>query len=335
MATHTKRLQRRKVLLEKRRDLVKAVENRILEVDKIYGEAEDVATDNDLSGMKTPWRYAGGKAKHIKRYLPWLKDTGRSCLVDLFVGGGSTFVGADFPRSVINDVDRAIAGFWEGVFMRREDHYDWFKKLCLEPLNHDAGDCWKEELTKIRSPWVLGAADFNLRRYSFGGAARCGKNGGRAGRRAVDPFKGGRVPTEEELFEEVMGYYRYLSKVKPNKAGAGIDSIRGRYRGRVEIHNLSYEKVPIPRDSVIFADPPYVEADKRLYRHMFKESDHRRFAEWIKGQKVPWMICYNDHPLVRELYKGFRIEEWNPAYSMVKSGRLGEEVFIFKDAHGK
>lgn len=114
----------------------------------------------------------------------------------------------------------------------------------------------------------------------------------------------------EALIDSMLAYNRFLFKQTRNKIQARMDAMRARYYGRVEVYNLDFEEVPIPdEDSVIFCDPPYVAQGQRMYKLGFLEADHRRLAKWIAKQKRPWLITYDDHPLVRELYKGWVILE--------------------------
>lgn len=56
-------------------------------------------------------------------------------------------------------------------------------------------------------------------------------------------------------------------------------------------------------DCLAFCDPPYP-VDHRLYQHEFSEDDHRRLAETLKTHE-DWILCYNEHPLIRELYDDY------------------------------
>ena len=71
-------------------------------------------------------------------------------------------------------------------------------------------------------------------------------------------------------------------------------------------------------ETFIYADPPYLLENSTLYGERgstHKDFDHERFAEEIK-KKNNWVISYNPHPEVLELYKDYEIvyPEW--AYGM-------------------
>ena len=71
-------------------------------------------------------------------------------------------------------------------------------------------------------------------------------------------------------------------------------------------------------ETFIYADPPYLLENSTLYGERgstHKDFDHERFAEEIK-KKNNWVISYNPHPEILELYKDYEIvyPEW--AYGM-------------------
>jgi DNA adenine methylase len=57
------------------------------------------------------------------------------------------------------------------------------------------------------------------------------------------------------------------------------------------------------RHSVLFIDPPYF--DKKLYRYDFNLDDHERLADLLRQTPHDWLLTYEDHPAVWELYEGW------------------------------
>lgn len=73
-----------------------------------------------------------------------------------------------------------------------------------------------------------------------------------------------------------------------------------------------------------YLDPPYP-IPNMLYGDEDDETqafDHVGLADCLKARSAPWVLSYNDHPMVLELYKDFKIlkPKWN--YSMVKAQAL-------------
>jgi DNA adenine methylase len=58
------------------------------------------------------------------------------------------------------------------------------------------------------------------------------------------------------------------------------------------------------RHAVLFLDPPYF-GDKNLYRYDFDGDDHERLADLLRQTPHDWLMTYEDHPAVWELYEGW------------------------------
>lgn len=70
-----------------------------------------------------------------------------------------------------------------------------------------------------------------------------------------------------------------------------------------------------------FLEPPYF--GKYRYRKNLTVQDHLDLREMLGKVKGKWLLTYNDHPKIRELYKDFdfqRVMKWKTA-SLVKSGQ--------------
>lgn len=89
---------------------------------------------------------------------------------------------------------------------------------------------------------------------------------------------------------------------------------------------------------VIYCDPPYVRDTElslmsKQYEYSFTMEDHLNFAKDAKSCKHKLCISYDDHELVRELYKtsdGFHLhsEEWKYSGTTNKEKTTGKELVI-------
>lgn len=96
----------------------------------------------------------------------------------------------------------------------------------------------------------------------------------------------------------------------------------------VTIENMDFERLIKEYDreeSFFYCDPPYVETEK-YYKNKktFDLEDHKRLNMALKSIKGRFLLSYNDNPIVRELYKDFRI---------VQSAEI--EYTLGKNKHGK
>lgn len=88
-----------------------------------------------------------------------------------------------------------------------------------------------------------------------------------------------------------------------------------------------------PDRCFVYLDPPYVEKGEMLYKHGMDEAEHRRLASGINGMRCKWMLSYDDHPLVRELYGNHCIKELSVTYSNATNAKglrpKNKEILIY------
>lgn len=61
----------------------------------------------------------------------------------------------------------------------------------------------------------------------------------------------------------------------------------------------------------VYCDPPYVEANRKsgLYELNFTDENHQELAKILSNIEGRFLLSYDDHPLIRELYADFYINE--------------------------
>jgi len=88
---------------------------------------------------------------------------------------------------------------------------------------------------------------------------------------------------------------------------------------------LDFEELFGPGDAFFYCDPPYVKAGPHLYQVAFTRADHERLARRLRSEKRPWLLSYDEHPLIRQLYEGWsRIESLEVGYSINGCGKKNE-----------
>ena len=92
---------------------------------------------------------------------------------------------------------------------------------------------------------------------------------------------------------------------------------------RVLIENLDCKDLIERYDrehTLFYLDPPYRVASSKTYHSYFKDEDYIHLNEVLKGIKGRFIMSLNDDLFIRELFKGFRFEEVETTYSIMKSG---------------
>ncbi len=75
------------------------------------------------------------------------------------------------------------------------------------------------------------------------------------------------------------------------------------YKDIIKQYNSEY--------SFFFIDPPYYKKEYYYENHNFlTKEDHIELSNIIKGIKGKFILCYQDRPLMRELYKDFNVYKY-------------------------
>jgi len=105
----------------------------------------------------------------------------------------------------------------------------------------------------------------------------------------------------------------------------------------VVIENKSFEALIKQYDrlhTLFYCDPPYF-GTERYYDHgdaPFDKDMHQKLADILKGIKGRVIISYNDDEFIKELYKGFNIEEISRTNSLsLKAGQKPYKELIIRN----
>jgi len=59
----------------------------------------------------------------------------------------------------------------------------------------------------------------------------------------------------------------------------------------------------------VYLDPPYFAKGEQLYRHAMNDADHARLAAILRQATCQWVLSYDDHQRIRELYSWAEFSE--------------------------
>ena len=109
----------------------------------------------------------------------------------------------------------------------------------------------------------------------------------------------------------------------------------GKLRDRIHLSNsdaLDFLKAKLPsgqgrKKVFVYLDPPYVGKGQRLYLNAYEAKDHAFVSAYLKRQKcLPWLMSYDDDPLIRSLYTEQRVCNLPIRYSLQKKMAANELV---------
>lgn len=52
----------------------------------------------------------------------------------------------------------------------------------------------------------------------------------------------------------------------------------------------------------LYIDPPYFKEGKNIYRYWYNLQNHINLSEFLLGTTTPWLVSYDDHETIRDLY---------------------------------
>jgi len=198
--------------------------------------------------------------------------------VEVFGGGGSLLLNK--PRSrfeVYNDINPDLVNLFKVI---QSEDYEFFREELLKlPINKKVFNELKE--TEFDDPIRKAIRFYYITVFSWDAMGR-----------SYSYSEG-----KERMFWRCLG---------------NLDKIHRRLRGvKIENHDFrplieKYDR----EDTFFFLDPPYYESKVykfKGYRFNFTMRDHLDLKELLDETKGTWILTYNDHQELRELYKKYKL----------------------------
>lgn len=265
----------------------------------------------------SPLRYPGGKNKLAAFLAKICIDNNISGhYVEPYSGGASValflLMEGYVANITINDKDRSIYAFWHSVlnktneFCRRIDDAE----LTIENWLTQKEVQKNKETADLLD---LGFSTFFLNRTNRSGIIRGGIIGGinQDGNYKMDcRFN------KEELKNRILAIAKHKKKIRLYKKDAIklIDKI---------------EKEAVNENVIFYFDPPYYLKAESLYMNHYQYNNHKSVSDRIsKIRNISWVVSYDNHPNIQELYKSFDLKEYSFNHSAYHS-RVGQEVLFF------
>src|SRR5690606_31465687 len=105
-----------------------------------------------------------------------------------------------------------------------------------------------------------------------------------------------------------------------------------RMKDRISVSNLDgiafVQQLNRRKEEVfIYLDPPYYHKGADLYMNAFTDKNHKALSKYVRGMKKQWMVSYDNHDFILNLYEGEHRVRYRLSQST--SNRVGDEVLIF------
>lgn len=261
----------------------------------------------------TPIRYPGGKSKIYPLVDSIISGSGLDgcAYAEAYCGGAGLAMKllllGRVSRVILNDVDPAVYSMWDAIVNHPDELCEFIEGVGLGIPEWKAQ---REVYLSSDSPSLeLGKAAFYLNRANRSGILRGGPIGGmsQSGRFGIDA-RFNRGP----LCDKVRAI-----------AARSAD---------IDLHNMDaceFISSVLEGTDGLFAnfDPPYVVKGPGLYENSYTEEDHREVGARIAACEFPWMVTYDNVPLISEIYGEFDRYLIDVGYSAASS-KVGRELLV-------
>ena len=261
----------------------------------------------------TPLRYPGGKSKFapvIKHIIE--KNNLNGHYIEPYAGGAGVALDLLFSGYCtdihINDLDLAIYHFWKAITEETEDFIRLVNdtKVTIEEWHNQKAILTEEvNATELER----GFATFFLNRTNRSGILKAGVIGGLG---QTGTYKLDCRFNKPDLIKRIERIGNMANKIHVTNFDTGT-----------WLPKLDDE---IPANSLIYLDPPYYEKGRGLYRNFYQHQDHLSIQEKLSNIKTPWVVSYDNHPNIKEIYQQYRQGEYTLNYSASKKVKTKEII---------
>jgi len=250
--------------------------------------------------MVGPLSYIGGKNRLATKIISLLPE--HTTYVEPFAGGAQVlFHKMPSNVEVLNDLDFDIVNFFRVCQWHYEEFVRYLRFCLVSRKLHEMHLATNPAtLTDIQRAGRF----FYLQKNSFGGL----------------------------ILKQKFHYgVTQPSNYNPARIPEIIERTHKRLE-RVQIESLPYEKILEKYDrptTCFYLDPPYWE--RILYKFNFSESDFRGLEQRLRAIQGKFILSLDERPEVRELFKNFRLEQVELAYTAkrnVKGNRTKELLIL-------
>lgn len=267
--------------------------------------------------FKSPLRYPGGKGPLVNfiKHLLYENELIGGEYIEAYAGGaaiGVTLLLDNFVSKIhINDLSKPLYAFWHSVLTEPD-------LLCKKVRDTNITiDEWKKQKNVQKdlnsSLLDLGFSTLFLNRSNRSGILSGGVIGGKA---QNGTWKLDARFNKIDIISRIANIAKLAEKILLYNEDAS---------------DFIQKKLPlIPKNALLYLDPPYYFKGKGLYENYYSHKDHSAIADLIHQISQNWILSYDNCPQITSLYSGFRIIEYGIVYT-AQNKYSGSEVMYFSN----
>ena len=266
-----------------------------------------------IRSFASPLRYPGGKTSifSFMSSLFYENSLIGYSYAEPYAGGCGLALQLLFNEFVdkvyLNDYDKSIYSFWFTTLYHPNELCDWIEDVSVNLENwYECRSIYQNTSSDLIS---LAKATFFLNRTNVSGVLKGGVIGG----------------------QKQQGKYKIDARFNKQDLINRIQKI-ALFKERIHLFNLDgvdfVKKINRKKDDIfIYFDPPYYQKGSDLYMNYFKDKDHLRLKIIIEKLKKKWIVSYDNHEFIKNIYSN----NYQVVYQLAQStyNRVGDEVIIF------
>ncbi|MGN7887493.1 DNA adenine methylase [Dyadobacter sp. 22481] len=208
----------------------------------------------------------------------------------------------------INDLDRSIYSFWLTVLEKPVEFCDWLDRVDISIENWNKYKTMQAHASSLDS-FDVAKSTFFLNRTNVSGVIKGGVIGGQGqhGKYKIDARF-----NKADLISRILRISEMRRRITLSCAD-----------GLTFINKLNRSKT----DVFVYLDPPYYQKGADLYMNFYVKEDHKKLASHVRRMKKKWMVSYDHHDFILNLYE--RENKISYKLSQSASNRVGDEIIIF------
>lgn len=273
-----------------------------------------------MSRYKTPLRYPGGKQKLAPFIAELISENhlDGGHYVEPYAGGAGIAIALLLDAHVshvhLNDSCRGIYSFWRSILANTDE---FCSRISRASLNVDE---WRRQRDIFFHPNEYSQIDVGFSTFFLN---RCNRSG---------IISGGLIGGLSQKGEWTMD-----ARFSRNELIRRIETIALK-RKAITLRNWDAEKFirehlpTVPRDALVYLDPPYFKKADRLYLNHYAPEDHARIAGVIQREiKHRWVVSYDNAPEIMNFYSNRRTFEYDIQYNASRAYK-GREIIALSDS---